>query len=235
MIVLENVSKVFAGTHDIALRSVSLKVRTGSFICIIGPSGCGKSSLLKIVAGIEQASSGHVQKPTTIAMVFQNGALFPWLTVFDNIAFGLQSLGLNQAEIDNRVFTYMEMVGLRDLSEKYPRELSGGQRQRVGIARALAVKPSVLLLDEPFSALDVKTTDELHHDIVHIWQETGITIVMVSHLIEEAVALGDEVVLMNNGQIVETFPITLHRPRHERGSAFVAITEPIRQRFLQMK
>jgi NitT/TauT family transport system ATP-binding protein len=216
-----------------ALSDISLAVREGEFLCIVGPSGCGKSTLLKILAGLEKASRGEVHVPSKLSMVFQNGALLPWLTVKENVEFGLRVQKKPPKDIEHAGKKYLEMVGLSDFAAKYPRELSGGQRQRVGLARALAVEPQVLLLDEPFSALDPKTTDDLHKDLLKIWKETKITIVMVSHLIEEAVSLADRVVLMKAGHIEETFAVTLPYPRRESGLAFHELVQKIRAKFFE--
>jgi NitT/TauT family transport system ATP-binding protein len=228
---LKNIHKTYPGTGTPALRDVSLAIKAEEFVTIIGPSGCGKSTLLKIIAGLEQADRGTVEVPKELSMVFQNAALLPWLTVKDNVAFGLHAQHKDTKEIEHLRKQHLELVGLQAFGEKYPRELSGGQRQRVGIARALAVKPKVLLLDEPFSALDPKTTEELHQDILKIWRETKITIMMVSHLIEEAVSLADRVILMKNGSIEEIFPVTFPYPRRESGSAFHELVQKIRAKF----
>jgi NitT/TauT family transport system ATP-binding protein len=231
IISLTNVSKTYLPQNEVALKDVSLSVMQGEFLCLIGPSGCGKSTMLKLIAGLETPTSGTLKKPHNIAMVFQSGALLPWLTVAENAAFGLHATGLSEKEAVKKSREYLEILGLTAYADKYPRDLSGGQRQRVGIARALAVKPSVLLMDEPFSALDPKTTHELHLDLLKIWHETHITIIMVSHLIEEAVTLAQQVVLMKEGQLREEFPIAITYPRHERGHEVLTEVERIRRVF----
>ena len=148
-------------------------------------------------------------------MAFQSGALFPWLTVFENAALGLRQMGASESEVSRVVEKNLRAMNMHAFESKYPADLSGGQRQRVGIARALAVDPEVLLLDEPFSALDPKTTAELHDDIIAIWRETKKTVVMVSHLIEEAVSLADRVILMRDGTVDSVFPVDLPYPRRE--------------------
>ena len=163
-------------------------------------------------------------------MVFQSGALFPWLSVYDNVAFGLIAKGLPQYKIKEETGKYIAMTGLTQFEHKYPRDLSGGQRQRVGIARALAVNPDVLLLDEPFSALDTATTEDLHKDLLKIWQQTKKTIVMVSHSIEEAVTLADRIMLMKAGKVFETFDITLPRPRREQEALFIHDVHRVRNK-----
>jgi len=221
LIVFDHVSKVYEDTgKELALKDVSFSVTRGEFLCIIGPSGGGKSTILKLIAGLEEPSSGKLIKPDRISMVFQSGALFPWMTAAENVALGLEAKHLPKNEIISATEKYLGMVGLKTMEGKYPRELSGGQKQRVGIARALATDPEVLLLDEPFSALDPITTDELHRDLISIWEQTRKTIVMVSHLIEEAVSLADKIILVKNLTVDHLFSIDLHRPRRENEAAF---------------
>ena len=215
IIELSHLSKRYVGEKSSSLRGVSFAVREGEFLCLIGPSGCGKTTILKLIAGIEEPTNGSLKKPAKVSMAFQSGALFPWLTVFENAALGLRVAQVPEAQISHVVDTYLRMLGMAQFHDKYPSDLSGGQRQRVGIARALAVNPAVLLLDEPFSALDPKTTAELHDDLVRIWHETKKTIVMVSHLIEEAVSLADRVILMREGSVDSEYKIDLPYPRRE--------------------
>jgi NitT/TauT family transport system ATP-binding protein len=233
IIVFEKVSKTYEPNDEIALRDVSFSVKNGEFACIIGPSGGGKSTILKLIAGLEKESSGKITKPEHISMVFQAGALLPWLTVFDNVALGLRAKKEPEAKIKTISEKYIEMVGLSGLEGKYPRELSGGQRQRVGIARALAVDPEVLLLDEPFSALDPKTTEELHRDVLAIWAKTKKTIVMVSHLIEEAVSLADTIFLIKDYTVAHAFSISLSRPRRENEEQFAHEVMQVRREFFK--
>src|SRR3984957_8385753 len=211
----QNVSKLYPGEQHPALKDVSFSVAEGEFVCLIGASGCGKTTVLKIIAGLEEPTGGVLKKPANVAMAFQLGALFPWLTVFENAALGLRQKGASESEVERIVEKNLRAMNMHAFAQKYPVDLSGGQRQRVGIARALAVDPEVLLLDEPFSALDPKTTAELHDDLIAIWRETKKTIVMVSHLIEEAVSLADRVVLMRDGTIDQIFRIDLPYPRRE--------------------
>lgn len=198
------------------MEDISLQIRQGEFFCLVGPSGCGKSTLLKMIAGIEQPTSGTANRPEKTSMVFQGGALLPWLNVEDNTAFGLKMLNTPKHITLEKVSAYLRMVNLTGFNRKYPRELSGGQRQRVGIARALAVNPEVLLLDEPFSALDPLTTSELHQDLLKIWQETKITIIMVSHLLEEAIFLAERIGVMAQGTLKVITETDLPRPRNPR-------------------
>lgn len=215
-VVFNQVSKKYPVGNVRAVADFSLEIREGEFFCLVGPSGCGKSTILKLIAGLEEPTDGKIDKPTDVSMVFQSGALLPWLTVKENVEFGLKMRG----ETTKSVGRFLDMVGLSELAGRYPRELSGGQRQRVGIARALAVSPSVLLLDEPFSALDFITTNELHRDLLKIWSDTKITIVMVSHLLEEAVLLADRVGVMAQGELKGVVEIEMARPRSWQGEKF---------------
>jgi NitT/TauT family transport system ATP-binding protein len=212
---LIKVGKRYPGEKNPALHDVSLSVEPHEFVCLIGPSGCGKTTLLKLIAGLEEPSAGRVVRSGEIAMAFQNGALFPWLSVFENVALGLRSRRMPERKIAEIVDRELRAVNMLAFHDKRPAELSGGQRQRVGIARALAVEPSILLLDEPFSALDPKITAELHEDLLAIWRERQMTVVMVSHLIEEAVALAGRVALFREGAIDKVFAIDLPYPRRE--------------------
>ena len=233
IIEFKNVSKIFQPNNQKALENVSFIVNEGEFVCLVGPSGDGKSTILKIISGIEMPTSGQVVKPDNVAMAFQTVALLPWLNVFDNVALGLRAKNLPEHEVQKIVSKYLEMMKLKDLINHRPVDLSGGQKQRVGIARALAVDPAVLLLDEPFSALDPKTTAELHDDIINIWRETKKTIVMVSHLIEDAVALAGRVILMKEGTVAREFFISLPYPRHEQGALFIHDVLQIRKEFFK--
>lgn len=228
LVSLDNISKSYPGAAGkLAVKDVNLKVTQGEFFCLVGPSGCGKSTLLKMIAGIEQPTNGNLGKPANISMVFQSGALLPWLTAEENAAFGLKMTNTPKHLIKEQASEYLKMVGLSGFNKKYPRELSGGQRQRVGIARALATKPVVLLLDEPFSALDPLTTEELHQDLLKIWQETKITIIMVSHLLEEAILLADRIGVMTEGGIKEVVEVNLLRPRSRRTDTFYNLEDKL--------
>jgi NitT/TauT family transport system ATP-binding protein len=213
-----------------ALSNVSFSIERGKFVCIVGPSGCGKSTLLRIILGLEPQSRGTLdrsyRKPT---MVFQNFALFPWLTVFDNIGFGLKMQGKKREEAEKIIEEKIEEVGLSGFEDKYPRELSGGMRQRVGIARALAVSPDILFMDEPFSSLDSMTARKLKDDLKIIWKKYSMTIVMVTHLLEEAVELADEIIIMSRrpGTIKSTRENNLAFPRNLRSPEFFSLLDQI--------
>lgn len=215
IITFERIGKQYAGEKHPAVRDASFTVMPGEFVCLIGASGCGKTTMLKLIAGLDTPTVGDIKRPDAVSMAFQSGALFPWLTVFENVALGLRVKHVSEKEVQHIVEKQLSLVGMLTLYDKRPVDLSGGQRQRVGIARALAVDPAVLLLDEPFSALDPKTTAELHDDLVKIWRETKKTIVMVSHLIEEAVSLADRVILVRDGTVGAEFLISLPYPRRE--------------------
>lgn len=233
IIEFRDVGRYFPKAKFQALSHISFSVKSGEFLCLIGPSGSGKTTILRLISGLDATKEGIVKRPSNVGMVFQNGALLPWLSVFDNVALALVQDTLSKKDIENRVVQYLQMTGLTELYAKYPRELSGGQRQRVGIARALASEPDVLLLDEPFSALDIKTTEELHRDLLKIWKETGKTIVMISHSIEEAVTLADRVALIEHGNLIEIFTIDMPRPRHERNELFTKEVMKIRTVFMK--
>jgi NitT/TauT family transport system ATP-binding protein len=230
IIEFKDVSRTFAPA-TVALSTANFSIKAGEFVCLIGASGSGKSTILKIIAGLDKQSSGEVVKPEKISMSFQGAALFPWLTVYENIAFGLRATKMPAHEIKKQVEKYIAMMKLAEVAFKYPHELSGGQKQRVGIARALAVEPTVLLLDEPFSALDPVTTAELHSDLLDFWKQSGKTIIMVSHLIEEAVSLASKILLIKDHTLAETFPLDLPYPRMEQQGGFEREVLKIRKVF----
>jgi NitT/TauT family transport system ATP-binding protein len=225
IIEVRDVSKTFKlGDQDIqALAKTSLSIRKGEFVCLIGASGCGKSTLLRIIAGFEKPTSGEalmwgmpVTEPgPSRGMVFQDYALFPWLTVRENIGFGPKSAGRRKAEIRDTCERFIELVGLRKFADAYPHQLSGGMRQRVAIARVLANDAEVVLMDEPFGALDAMTRERLQEELLEIWQRTKLTVVFVTHAIEEAIYLADRVVVMSPspGRIDSDNPLRLPRPR----------------------
>lgn len=222
---IEGISKIFinSGRGVEALRPIDLEITAGEFVCFLGPSGCGKSTLLSIIAGLEQASSGEVwanekkvRGPgTDRILLFQEAALFPWLDVQQNIEFGLRQAGLPIRQRKEIVEKMVGAVHLKGFERSYVHQLSGGMRQRVAIARALAINPAVLLMDEPFGALDALTRDRLHAELESIWSTTHKTILFVTHNVREAVALGDKVIVFapRPGRIIREFRIDLPRPR----------------------
>jgi len=212
------------GPRLIALDNINLEIKPGEFVCVVGPSGCGKTSLLHLIAGLAYPSSGEVQVNNRTVegpgsdrmLIFQEHGLFPWLTVGQNVEFGMKMKGIPKRQRRESVDHYLRLVQLSQFKDSYIHQLSGGMRQRVAIARALATEPNVLLMDEPFAALDSQTRDLLHDELERIWSATGRTIVFVTHNVREAVRLGDRVVLMTfrPGAIKREFTVGLPRPRH---------------------
>jgi NitT/TauT family transport system ATP-binding protein len=212
-----------SGERLLALDHINLQVKVGEFLCIVGPSGCGKSTLLHLIAGLQQQTSGQVlidgkqvQGPgTDRILIFQDLGLFPWLTVGQNVEFGMKMKGVGKAEREEKTRYYLRLVHLSQFKDSYTHQLSGGMRQRVALARALAPEPDVLLMDEPFAALDAQTRDLLHDELERIWAETGRTIIFVTHNVREAIRLGDRVALLTfrPGRVKREFPIDLPRPR----------------------
>jgi NitT/TauT family transport system ATP-binding protein len=205
-----------------AVDGVSFKVREGEFFCIVGPSGCGKTTVLRILAGLETKSTGEVSihyrrdRGVRSAMVFQEQSVFPWMTVEENIAFGLRSQPLSSSVRRDIVRDYLERVGLTPFAGAYPHQLSGGMKQRVSIARAFATDPEILLMDEPFAALDEQNKLLLQEELLRIWEESRKTVVYITHSIDEAVGLGDRIVVMtaHPGRIKKIIPVDFKRPRN---------------------
>ena len=212
------------GGSFLALDNIDLQVQPGEFLCIVGPSGCGKSTLLHLIAGLHKQTSGNVLIDNkTVAgpntdriLLFQELGLFPWLTVGENVEFGMKMKGIGKAEREEKVRHYLRLVHLAQFKDSYTHQLSGGMKQRVALARALATEPDVLLMDEPFAALDAQTRDLLHDELERIWAETGRTIIFVTHNVREAIRLGDRVVLLTfrPGRVKREFLVDLPRPRH---------------------
>lgn len=224
-LVIDQVGKVFnsKGGEMIALDRTSFKVKEGEFITILGPSGCGKSTILRIVAGLEEPSSGNVYLDghevkgpgPDRGMVFQSYTLYPWLNVEDNIAFGLKLKGTSQKQCKEVAQHYLELIGLNGFEKHYPIQLSGGMKQRVAIARALANDPEILLMDEPFGALDAQTRSIMQEILLKAWEESKKTILFITHDVEESIFLADSVYVMTArpGRLKENIPVNLPRPR----------------------
>ena len=236
--VIRQVSKVYPGpSATTSLEEINLTVRDGEFLCILGPSGCGKSTLLEILAGLQQPTSGEIlfnqeklQTPNhKLGFVFQDPSLYPWRTVSDNVELGLEIKGINKMERRDKAKDYLELVGLHGFENKYPHQLSGGMRQRAGIARALANNPEVLLMDEPFGAVDHLTRLQLQNDLLDIWQAEKKTVVFVTHDVAEAVFLADRVVLLSPrpGKIKDVFEIKKTRPRRRDDAELLKIQNEI--------
>ena len=246
MIRLERVTRVFAsrdGDDIVALEDVSLEIPQNAFTCVVGPSGCGKSTLLRLVAGLVPASSGTItiggvavtEPRADIGIVFQAPTLLPWATVLDNVLFPLRMMNRLAADSAERAMELIRLVGLGGFEKRYPRELSGGMQQRAGICRALVHDPAILLMDEPFGALDALTREELTLELQRIWSDKPKTIVFVTHSISEATLLADRVVVMSPrpGRIVELIDVGLPRPRNfdmEGHPAFQSCAHRVRQR-----
>lgn len=239
---LRHVSKSFAlaKSNLRVLDDISFDVEEGQFVALVGPSGCGKSTLLRIINGIVPLTSGQVLYRDRqvdginleCALVFQSFALLPWLTVKANVELGLEARGALLGDREKLAGSYIDKVGLDGFEEAYPRELSGGMKQRVGLARALAVEPKVLLMDEPFSALDALTAITLREELLDIWQSPGMsvhTIVMVTHIIEEAVELADRIIVMaaGPGRVVADLKVDMPRPRDRRSEQFNAFADKV--------
>jgi NitT/TauT family transport system ATP-binding protein len=223
---VSRLSHVYAGSEGgvPALQDISMSVEAGKFVVIVGPSGCGKTSLLMMLAGLRHQSEGTIlcdgrpiaqPDPSRVGVVFQEASLFPWLTALDNTEFPLALRGGQREERRRRAEQMLSLVGLEGFGARYPHELSGGMKQRVSIARGLVQDPPVLLMDEPFAALDEQTRMTMGHELLRIWSQTAKTVVFITHSLTEAVYLADEVLVMSPrpGRIIDRVPITLPRPR----------------------
>ena len=238
LIAFENVSITLGGR--LILQDINLTLQRGEFCCIVGSSGCGKTTLLRLIAGLLLPSAGKVLyqgKPVTgprrdVAIVFQDytNALLPWRTVAENVSLGLEATGVPKSERPERIKALLGRVGLTDHAEKFPNQLSGGMQQRLQIARCLGQKPDVMLMDEPFGALDAMTRQTLQDEVLRIVSETGTTVLFVTHDLEESIYLGDRVVAMapNPGRIIEAFDVNLARPRNQ-------LTTPEQPEFLRLR
>ena len=242
-VTIKDVGKTFKkedGTATQALEGVTLEIRDKEFVCLVGPSGCGKTTLLRIIAGLETTTTGSVTIDGNAVtgpdpkrgMVFQEYSLFPWRRVIDNIAFGLEMKGVSREERRQTAEYYLKMVGLSRFRDAYPFELSGGMRQRVAIARALANEPDVLLMDEPFGALDAQTRNRMQKELLCLWKKTEKTIVFVTHSVDEAVYLPDRIIVLSPrpGSVQEIITIPWPRPRDRTSADFAEV----RRRVLEM-
>ncbi|MBV5291606.1 MAG: ABC transporter ATP-binding protein [Curvibacter lanceolatus] len=241
---LQNVSKQYEvkGAALPVLQDISLSITPGEFVSIVGASGCGKSTLLRLIIGLEEGYQGQILldgqriKGTSLnrGIVFQEHRLFPWLNVRDNIGLGLLNSDQTEGQKRMAVNEHIELVGLNGFETAYPHQLSGGMSQRVAIARALVNRPDILLLDEPFGALDALTRAHLQQELHRIWQQEGITMILVTHDVEEAVYLGDKVVVMEPrpGRIRQVLPVPLPHPRDRASFAFTQVKESVLREFL---
>lgn len=240
---INNISKSYLvrGKRMEALRNFSLKIEPGELVSLVGPSGCGKSTLLKIIAGLEQPDSGWVESKreretrggSDRLMIFQEAALFPWLTVFDNVAYGLKLRKVPKEKYQTLVEDYLALVGLEDFKEACIHQLSGGMKQRVALARAMVLDPEILLMDEAFAALDVKTKGDMYQLLLKVWQETGKTILFITHNVDEALILSGRVLVMatHPGYIKQEYRLEVEHPRNLADLALQKIRSEILLQF----
>ena len=222
-IVIRNLTKTYSGGEVMALQDINLEVEPYESLCVLGPSGCGKTTLLRIIDSLIPKDRGDIlidgqqvtQPRPDIAMVFQHFGLFPWKRLSENIAYGLKLRGSSKQETATAVERYIRLMGLRGFEKSYPQQLSGGMQQRAGLARALAINPSLLLMDEPFGSLDAQTRELMQEELLRILETEKKTLVFVTHSIDEAILLGDRIVVMSRrpGRIREIFPVSIPRPR----------------------
>jgi NitT/TauT family transport system ATP-binding protein len=222
-IVIRNLTKTYSGGDVTALQDINLEVEPYESLCVLGPSGCGKTTLLRIIDSLIPKDRGDIlidgqqvtQPRPDIAMVFQHFGLFPWKRLSENIVYGLELRGNSKQEIASAVERYIDLMGLKGFENAYPHQLSGGMQQRAGLARALAINPSLLLMDEPFGALDAQTRELMQEELLRILETEKKTLIFVTHSIDEAILLGDRIVMMSRrpGRIREIFPVTISRPR----------------------
>ncbi|MFZ0699098.1 MAG: ABC transporter ATP-binding protein [Thermoplasmata archaeon] len=242
LIQVQHVDKSYPGRHGtmMIMQDISFEVADSDFLAIVGPSGCGKSTLLRLIQGLDRVSAGEIRfrdRPVAdvvpgMAMVFQNFALYPWLTVQQNVGFGLEALDWEPARIAASVERYISVTGLMGFEEAYPRELSGGMRQRVGLARALAVEPAVLLMDEPFSAVDPLTAEGLREEVLQLWRDPQLppdAVLLVTHNIEESILLADRVLVLSHrpAHVLADVRVDLPRPRDRKSEAFYELTDRV--------
>jgi NitT/TauT family transport system ATP-binding protein len=218
-LLVQNLCKRFG--DKTVLEDINFSMQSGEFVTFVGSSGCGKSTLLRLIAGLDHPSGGRIHVDGSPVegpgpdrgMVFQKYSLYPWLTAADNVAFGMRLQGMTSADVRDRTAYFLEVVGLQDAATKLPRELSGGMQQRVAIARALATNPSVLLLDEPFGALDLQNRETMQEFLLQLWQRTGLTVLLITHDVEEALVLAQRVHVLapNPGRIIRSLDVTLDK------------------------
>ncbi|MCI4337089.1 MAG: ABC transporter ATP-binding protein [Thermoplasmata archaeon] len=240
LIEVDGVDKSFASRHGTIniMNGITFDVADNDFLAIVGPSGCGKSTLLRLMQGLDHPTGGTIRfrgQPVTevlheMAMVFQNFALYPWLTVKENVGFGLKARGWAADRIEAQIERFISVTGLIGFEEAYPRELSGGMRQRVGLARALAVDPAVLLMDEPFSSLDPLTAESLREEVLQLWRDPQLppeAVVLVTHNIEEALVMADRVIVLARrpSKVLAGVLVRLPRPRDRKSDAFYELTD----------
>jgi NitT/TauT family transport system ATP-binding protein len=236
VLAINDVHKVYGPVRNglLALDGISLDVTRGEFLCLVGASGCGKSTLLNLICGLDRPTTGQISVSGRQTLLFQEAALFPWLTAAGNIELPLKLAKAPRSERAQEVEGLLELVHLKGFGSKLPHELSGGMRQRVAVARALAQHADILLMDEPFGALDAMTRDLLHDELERIWRETGVTVVFVTHNVREAVRLGDRIVVLTSrpGRVAEEFSVDLPRPRNisapEVAELAFSVTERLR-------
>lgn len=236
-LIIRNLSKHFDNSENATLNKINLEVQSGEFVCIVGTSGCGKSTLLNLVAGLIAPTSGQILldgKEITgpgadRTVMFQEHGLYPWLSVIDNVKFGLKLAGVSKEEQEEKALYYLEMVNLLEYRDYPIHQISGGMRQRTALARALTMDSAVLLMDEPFSALDKQTSNRLREELQRIWMETRRTILFITHSVEEAVYLGDRVVVLspNSEKEMDIIEVGLERPRHVYSPEFVELRHQI--------
>ena len=241
---LKGVTRAYThhGRKHTVLNQLSLEVQRGEFLCILGPSGCGKTTLLRLIAGLEPLTGGEIifnEDPVPgpcncRGMIFQEDALYPWKTVWENVAFGLELAGAPKENRDDRVRHYIKLVGLQGFEQHRPHQLSGGMRQRVQIARTLALSPQILLMDEPFAALDEITRQRMDNELLDIWGETRQTILFVTHSVDEALLLGDRIVTLNQGNIQDSHTVPLPRPRLVESYTFWEESRRLKHRFAEI-
>ena len=239
-LVIENINKEFKtpqGKTLPVLQDINLTINKEEFVALVGPSGCGKSTLLNLAAGLLDPTSGTIKfteveanRKPRMSIVFQETGLFPWRSVAENVAFGLEAEGFPEKQRQERIAHYIELVGLKGFEKSYPHQLSGGMRQRVGIARALAIEPDILLMDEPFSALDAQTRTIMQEELVTLWEKTRLTTLYVTHNIQEAVMLADRVVLLSRrpGKISKVLAIDIPRADRDKPEHAEEIADFIR-------